>query len=149
MFVMEVTVSLTNQAPVCGPGMQGNQRQGGRMDDFRGGAPRGGRGRGAFGTRGGRGGFAYGNSGDDGQARWDYGGDGYAQDTDAIVLGEHTNVQNDSSSWPQGNSAHEQAQVASLGGEEGDQHTGSEGPAGGRMQKVGGNWVFTRSDGPS
>jgi protein NRD1 len=145
MFVMEVTVGMTNQVPVCGPGVQGNQRQGGRMDDFRGGAPRGGRGRG---TRGGRGSFAYGNSGDDGQARWDYGGEGYAQDTDAIVLGEHINVQNDSSSWSQGNSAHEQAQVAGLG-EEGDQHTEGQGPTGGRMQKVGGNWMFTRNDGPS
>src|SRR6266850_2079114 len=54
MFAMEVTVNMANQAPVSGPapGMQGNQRQGGWMDDFRGGPPRGGRGKGAFGARG-------------------------------------------------------------------------------------------------
>jgi hypothetical protein len=151
MFAMEVTVNMANQAPVSAPapGMQGNQQQGGWMGDPRGGPPRGGRGRGAFGARGRRGGFAYGNSGGDGQAQWDYGGDGYAQDTDAIVLGEHTNAQNGSSCWPQGSSAHEQVQVTADLGEEGDRHTGSQDPTGGRMQKVGGNWVFTRNDGPS
>jgi protein NRD1 len=152
MFAMEVTVNMANQAPASGPGlgMQGNQRQGSWMGDFRGGPPRGGRGRGAFGARGRRGGFAYGNSGGDGQARWDHGGDVYAQETDAIVLGEHTNAQNDSSGWPQGSSAHEQAQVAACLAEEGDRHTESQDPTGGRMQKVGGNWVFTpRNDGPS
>lgn len=142
MFVMEVTVSMAGQqAPVTGgPAMQGNQRtgQGHWTGEHRGGPPRGGRGRGAFGTsRGGRGGFAY-----DGQAQWDYGDDGYSQGTDAVVLGEHTNAQ-DGSGWAQGSSGGGM-------GEEGDQQTGSQGAMGGRMQEVGdGNWVFTRNDGSS
>lgn len=149
MFVMEVTVSMANpQAPVAGgPAMQqGNQRtgQGHWMGEPRGGSLRGGRGRGAFGTpRGGRGGFAY-----DGQARWDYGGDGYSEGTDAIVLGEHTNAQN-SSGWAQGSTGggtHEQQAEAGLGGE-GNQQTGSLGATGGQVGD--GNWVFTRNDGSS
>jgi hypothetical protein len=147
MFVMEFSVSMANQVPATGPAMQGNQRsgQGGWMGVPRGGTPRGGRGRGAFGTRGGRGGFAYGTSGGDGQAQWDNGSDGYAQTTDAIVLGEHTNAQ-DNSGLAQG-STNEQAQAGL--GEEGHQQTGSQGAVGGRMHKVGDNWVFARNDGSS
>jgi protein NRD1 len=151
MFVMEVTVNMTSQAPPTpsGPPMQGNQRTGhaggGWMGEPRGGTPRGGgRGRGAFGARGGgRGGFAYGKAGE-GQALWDYGGDGYAGSTDAIVLGEHTNTQN-GLDWAQG--SHEPAQSGldeEGGGQEGDQSA-----SGGRMQKVGDKWVFIRNDGSS
>ena len=152
MFVMEVTVSMANQqAPVAGgPAMQSNQRtgQGHWAGEPRGGPLRGGQGRGALGTtRGGRGGFAY-----DGQAQWDYGGDGYSQGTDAIVLGEHTNTQ-DSPGWAQGSSGggtHEQQARAGLGEGDGDQQMGGQGATGGRMQEVGdGNWVFTRNDGSS
>jgi len=151
MFVMEVTVGMAGQGNPSGPGpaMQGNhQRTGPRwMGEPRGGPPRGGRGRGGFGARGGRGGFAYGHSGEDGQARWDYGGgDAYASTTDAIVLGEHTDAQN-SAGWGQG-AAHEQVQ-AGLGGEEDDEQTENQGAVGGRMQKMGDGWVFTRNDGSS
>ncbi|KAH9967246.1 hypothetical protein BC827DRAFT_1172499 [Russula dissimulans] len=153
MFVMEVTVGMTGQANPNGPGpaMQGNhQRTGPRwMGEPRGGPLRGGRGRGrgGFGARGGRGSFAYGHSGEDGQARWDHGGgDAYANTTDAIVLGEHTDAQN-SAGWGQG-AAHEQVQAA-LGGEEGDEQTENQGAVGGRMQKMGDGWVFTRNDGSS
>ncbi|KAI9454429.1 hypothetical protein F5148DRAFT_1151705 [Russula earlei] len=128
MYVMEVTVKH---------GKPGALRW---MGEARGASPRGGRGRGAFGTRGGRGGFGYGNSGGEGQARWDYGGDAYANSTDAIVLGEHTNASN-GIDWVQD----EQAQ-GSLG-EEGEGQGENQGAAGGRMQKVGDNWVFTRNDG--
>jgi len=151
MFVMEATVSMASQANPNGPGpaMQGNhQRTGPRWTgEPRGGPLRGGRSRGAFGARGGRGGFGYGHSGGDGQARWDYGGgDAYANSTDAIVLGEHTDTQN-SAGWGQG-AAHEQVQ-AGLGGEEGDEQTENQGAAGGRMEKMGDGWVFTRNDGSS
>ncbi|KAI0255903.1 hypothetical protein BJV78DRAFT_1174366 [Lactifluus subvellereus] len=138
MFVMEFTVSMASQASPTpsGPPMQGNQRGGyGWMGEPRGGPPRGGgRGRGAFGTRGGRGGFAYSNAGD-GQAQWDYGGDGYAGGTDAIVLGEHANTQN-GFGWAQG--SHELTQ-----GEEGGGQEGSQSASGGRMQNVGDTRVFS------
>jgi protein NRD1 len=163
MFVMEFTVSMASQALPSGPAAQANQwtGQGQRWTggDPRGGGPppRGGRGRGgAFGTRGGgRRGFNPGGSG--GQSRWDYGGDGYASmdanDTDAIVLGEHTN--DVSSGWAAQDVHHEQAAQAGTGpGEEGDGlmgmgGLGATGATGGRMQKVGDNWVFVRNDGSS
>ena len=164
MFVMEFTVSMANQAlPGGGPAAQANQwtttGQGQRwMGDSpsRGGPPRGGRGRGgAFGSRGGRRGF-YAGSGGNGRAGWEYGGDGYAgyadaNDTDAIVLGEHTNdIQ---TSQAQDTPVHEQVSQAGLGqGEEADDRMGSQDAdtgTGGRMQKVGDNWVFVRKDGSS
>jgi protein NRD1 len=159
MFVMEFTVSsMANQTlPPGGPAAQADNQwttsQGQRwMGDApnRGGPPRGGRGRGgAFGNRGGRRGFYSGGSGRGGR---EYGGgDGYegygdANGTDAIVLGEHTN--DTQSSQAQDAPAHEQVEQAGLGeGEEGevDGRTGT----GGRMQKVGDNWVFVRNDGSS
>ena len=162
MFVMEFTVSMANQALPGVPAAQANQwtntGQGQRwMGDppSRGGPPRGGRGRGgAFGGRGGRRGF-YSGSGGNSRAEWEYGGgDGYggygdANGTDAIVLGEHTNdIQ---SSQAQDAPVHEQvAQAGSGQGEEGEDQTGSQGATtgtGGRMQKVGDNWVFVRNDG--
>jgi len=157
MFVMEFTVSMANQVLPGGPAaQQANQwttGQGQRwMGDStsRGGPPRGGRGRGgAFESRGGRRGFHSGGTGGNGRAGWEYGGDGYggygdANDTDAIVLGEHTNdIQ---SSQTQDAPVHEQVAQAGPGqGEEGDGGTGT----GGRMQKVGDNWVFVRNDGSS
>lgn len=167
MFVMEFTVSMASQALPSGPAAQANQwtGQGQRWTsgDSRGGGPppRGGRGRGgAFGTRGGgRKGFNSGGNG--GQTRWDYGGDGYADmdanDTDAIVLGEHTNDVHSSSSagWAAQDVHHEQVAQAGTGpGEEGDGRMGmgslgATGATGGRMQKVGDNWVFVRNDGSS
>jgi protein NRD1 len=157
MFVMEFTVSMANQVPAA-PSVpvatQANQWTGQRWTgDPRGAPPRGGRNRSAaFGFRGGgRRGFNAG--GGTGQTRWDYGGEGYADanETDAIVLGEHTNTNNDvhsGSGWTQ--DAHEQAQEAGPG-EEGDGQMGSPGAAGtgGRMQKVGDKWVFVRNDGSS
>ena len=144
MFVMEITVSMASQASPSGPPVQGNQRAAGHGwtgGEPRGGTPRGGgRARGAFGTRGGRGGFAYGNAGD-GQTQWDYGGDGYAGGTDAIVLGEHTNTQN-GFGWVQG--SHEQTQSEEGGGQEGSQSA-----SGSWMQKVGDTRVFSRNDGSS
>jgi protein NRD1 len=164
MFVMEFTVSMANQALPGGPATQANNQwtttgQGQRwMGDppSRGCPPRGGRGRGgASGSRGGRRGF-YSGSGGNGRAEWEYGGDGYggyadANGTDAIVLGEHTNdIQ---SSQAQDAPVHEQVSQAGPGqGEEGDGQTGSQGATtgtGGRMQKVGDNWVFVRNDGSS
>lgn len=165
MFVMEFTVSMANQALPGGPAAQANNQwttttgQGQRRvgdPPSRGGPPRGGRGRGgAFGSRGGRRGFHSG-SGGNGRAGWEYGGDGYggygdANGTDAIVLGEHTNdIQ---SSQALDAPVHEQVSQAGPGqGEEGDGGTGNLGATtgtGGRMQKVGDNWVFVRSDGSS
>jgi hypothetical protein len=166
MFVMEFTVSMASQALPGGPAAQANQwtntgqGQGQRwMGDpaSRGGPPRGGRGRGgAFGGRGGRRGFHSGSGGNS-RAGWEYGGgDGYggygdANGTDAIVLGEHTNdIQ---SGQAQDAPVHEQvAQAGSGQGEEGEDLTGSQGATtgtGGRMQKVGDNWVFVRNDGSS
>jgi protein NRD1 len=166
MFVMEFTVSMANQVGPGGPAAtQANQwtttGQGQRWmgePSSRGGPPLGGRGRGgAFGSRGGRRGFYSGGNG----RTWDseYGGDGYGgyantNDTDAIVLGEHTNDVHSSSSqsgWAQDATAHEQAARAQSGpgqGEEGDGGTGSQGAVGteGRMQKVGDKWVFVRND---
>lgn len=149
MFVMELTVSMANQLPpsgpaTSGPALQGNQRTGQQrwMGEPRGGPLRGGRGRGAFGTRGGRGGFAYGNSGGDDQAWWGHGGDGYAKDTDAIVLGEHTNSQN-SFGWEQG--AHEPAQAGLDEGD--DEQMGSQGAMGRRIQDVGDSRASTQNDG--
>ncbi len=163
MFVMEFTVSMANQVLPSGPATQVNQWATGQGQRWtgdpssRGGPPRGDRGRGnAFGSRGGRRGF---HSGGNGRAGWEYGGDGYgeyadANGTDAIVLGEHTNDDHSSSQpgWAQDNVAHEQAAQAGPGqGEEGDGQTGSQGTmgTGGRMQKVGDNWVFVRNDGSS
>ncbi|KAI0305875.1 hypothetical protein B0F90DRAFT_1624340, partial [Multifurca ochricompacta] len=144
MFVMEFTIGMAGQTPTGGPPVQGDQRTGhGWMGgEARGGPPRGGRGRGAFGAREGRNGFAYGNSRED-QGRWDYGGDSYAESTDAVVLGEHTNTQN-GFGWSQ--DSHEPAQESA--DEEGEQQ-GGQGATGGRMQKVGDNWVFVRNDGSS
>ncbi|KAI0272501.1 hypothetical protein BC834DRAFT_349866 [Gloeopeniophorella convolvens] len=138
VFVMEFT--MANQTPPTEPMMQGNQRGGrGWMGEPRGGHLRGGRGRG-FGPRGGRGGFTYGNS-QEGQGRWGYGGDAYANGTDAIVLGEHTNAQSESG-WAQGNEEQAQAGLANEGGQQGELDA-----AGGRMQKIGDNWAFVRNDG--
>ena len=155
MFVMEFTVSMANQA-LPAPAAQGNQWPTGQGQRWasepssRGGPPRGGRGRGgAFGNRGGRRGFY---SGGNGRGGWEYGGDGYggygdANGTDAIVLGEHTNdIQ---SSQAQDAPSREQAAQAGPGHvEEGDGRAGSQGATGtgGRMQKVGDNWVFVRKD---
>jgi protein NRD1 len=160
MFVMEFTVSsMANQALPGGPAAQATnqwttgQGQGQRwMGDSlsRGGPPRGGRGRGgAFGNRGGRRGFY---SGGNSRAGWEYGGDGYggydgdANGTDAIVLGEHTNdIQ---SSQAHDAPVHEQVVQAGPGQGEEDDGQGATG-TGGRMQKVGDNWVFVRNDGSS
>ena len=155
MFVMEFTVSMANQAlPTGGPVAQANQwttgqgqRWMGDPPSSRGGPPRGGRSRGgAFGSRGGRRGLY---SGGNSRAEWEYGGDGFggyadANGTDAIVLGEHTN--DTQSSHAQDTPVHEQVGQAGPGqDEEGDGQTGT----GGRMQKVGDNWVFVRNDGSS
>jgi hypothetical protein len=80
-----------------------------------------------------------------------------ANDTDAIVLGEHTNDVHSSSSsgWAAQDVHHEQVAQAGTGpGEEGDGRMGmgslgATGATGGRMQKVGDNWVFVRNDGSS
>lgn len=154
MFVMEFTVSMANQAlPSAPAATPANQWTGQRwMGDSRGGPPRGGRGRGGFGGRGGRRGF-HSAGGNAGQTRWDYrdGGDAYADanGTDAIVLVEHTNDDVQSGSgWAQ--DAHEQAQGGGPG-EEGEEQMGGQEATGtgGRMQKVGDNWVFVRNDGSS
>ena len=154
MFVMEFTVSMANQAlPSAPAATPANQWTGQRwMGDSRGGPPRGGRGRGGFGGRGGRRGF-HSAGGNAGQTRWDYrdGGDAYADanGTDAIVLVEHTNDDVQSGSgWAQ--DAHEQVQGAGPG-EEGEEQMGGQEATGtgGRMQKVGDNWVFVRNDGSS
>lgn len=158
---MEFTVSsMANQAlPKGGPAAQANNNQwtttgqGQRWmsePPSRGGLPRGGRSRGgAFGSRGGRRGFYPGGAG---RAGWEYGGgDGYegygdANGTDAIVLGEHTN--DTQSNQAQDAPVHEQQGQSGPGqGEEGevDGQTGT--GLGGRMQKVGDNWVFVRNDG--
>jgi protein NRD1 len=145
MFVMEFTIGMASQAPPSAPPVQqqGNPQAGyGWMGEHRGGPPRG---RGHLEARGGRGGFAHNAGG--GQKRWDVGGDAYAESTDAIVLGEHTNNQN-GFGWAQG--SHEQAQASPDGDGDGDggQMEGGS-TAGGRMQKVGDNWVFVRDDGSS
>lgn len=142
MFVMEFTIGMASQAPPSAPPpmQQGNpQAEYGLMGEHRGGPPRG---RGAFRGRGGRGGFAQSAGG--GQKRWDVGGDAYQESTDAIVLGEHTNNQN-GFGWTQ--DGHELAQASPDGDGDGDGDGGS--TAGGRMQKVGDNWVFVRDDGSS
>jgi protein NRD1 len=160
MFVMEFTVSsMANQAlPAGGPAAQANNQwttgQGQRwMGDppSRGGPPRGVRSRGGAFGRGGRRGFY---SGGAGRAGWEYGGgDGYegygdANGTDAIVLGEHTN--DTQSSQAQDAPVHEQMGQAGQGqGEEGEVDGGTGTGTGGRMQKVGDNWVFVRNDGSS
>ena len=165
MFVMEFTVSsMANQVlPTGGPAAQANnqwttgqgqgQRWTGDPPPSRGGPPRGGRGRGgAFGSRGGRRGFY---SGGTGRGGWEYGGDGYggygdhdANGTDAIVLGEHTN--DTQSSQAQDAPVHEQVEQAGPGqGEEGEDDGQTATGTGGRMQKVGDNWVFVRNDGSS
>ena len=163
MFVMEFTVSsMASQALPGGPAAQVNNQwttgQGqiwmGDPPPSRGGPPRGGRGRGgAFGGRGGRRGF---HSGGNSRVGWEYGGDGYAgygdvNGTDAIVLGEHTN--DTQSSEAHDAPVHEQVGQAGSGqGEEGeDGQMGNQGATGtgGRMQKVGDNWVFVRNDGSS
>ncbi|KAH9036435.1 hypothetical protein EDB84DRAFT_1437675 [Lactarius hengduanensis] len=145
MFVMEFTIGMAGQAPPSVPPVQAGPQAGyGWMGEPRGGPPRG---RGAFRGRGGRGGFAHNAGG--GQKRWDVGGDAYAEnETDAIVLGEHTNNQN-GSDWAQG--SHEQAQASPDGDDDGDGEQMESGgsTAGGRMQKVGDNWVFVRDDGSS
>ncbi|KAH9004739.1 hypothetical protein EDB86DRAFT_3072215 [Lactarius hatsudake] len=145
MFVMEFTIGMANQAPPSVPPVQASPQAGyGWMGEPRGGPPRG---RGGFRGRGGRGGFAHNAGG--GQKRWDVGGDAYAEnETDAIVLGEHTNDQN-GSDWAQG--SHEQAQASPDGDDDGDggQMESGGSTAGGRMQKVGDNWVFVRDDGSS
>jgi protein NRD1 len=144
MFVMEFTIGMASQAPPSAPPVQqGNPQAGyGWMGEHRGGPPRG---RGAFRGRGGRGGFAHSAGG--GQKRWDVGDDAYAESTDAIVLGEHTNNQN-GFGWTQG--SHEQAQASPDGDGDGDggQMEGGS-TAGGRMQKVGDKWMFVRDDGSS
>lgn len=146
MFVMEFTIGMASQAPPSVPPMQGKpQAEYGWTGEPRGGPPRG---RGGFRARGGRGGFAHNNSGG-GQKRWDVGGDAYAESTDAIVLGEHTNNQN-GFGGEQG--SHEQAQASPDSDGDGDGDGGqmeSGSTAGGRMQKVGDKWVFVRDDGPS
>ncbi|KAH9000328.1 hypothetical protein EDB92DRAFT_1830611 [Lactarius akahatsu] len=137
MFVMEFTIGMASQAPPSVPPVQASPQAGyGWMGESRGGPPRG---RGAFRGRGGRGGFAHNAGG--GQKRWD-------NETDAIVLGEHTNNQN-GSDWAQG--SHEQAQASPDGDDDGDggQMESGGSTAGGRMQKVGDNWVFVRDDGSS
>ena len=146
MFVMEFTIGIASQAPPSAPPVQANPQAGyGWMGEPRGGPPRG---RGAFRARGGRGGFAHNAGG--GQKRWDVGGDAYAESTDAIVLGEHTNNQN-GFDWAQG--SHEQEMASPDGDGDGDGDDGQKGSggstAGGRMQKVGDNWVFVRDDGSS
>ncbi|KAH9066694.1 hypothetical protein EDB87DRAFT_1587612 [Lactarius vividus] len=145
MFVMEFTIGMASQAPPSVPPVQASPQAGyGWMGEPRGGPPRG---RGAFRGRGGRGGFAHNAGG--GQKRWDIGGDAYAEnETDAIVLGEHTNNQN-GSDWAEG--SHEQAQASPDGDddEDGGQMESGGSTAGGRMQKVGDNWVFVRDDGSS
>jgi len=142
MFVMEFTIGMVSQAPPTSapPVQQGIPQTGhGWMGEHRGGPPRG---RGAFRARGSRGGFAGG-----GQKRWDVGSDAYAETTDAIVLGEHTNNQN-GFGWPQ--DSHEQAMASLDGDGDGDgEQSGGGSTAGGRMQKVGENWVFVRDDGSS
>lgn len=147
MFVMEFTIGMASQAPPSAPApvQQGNPQAGyGWMGEHRGGPPRG---RGAFRGRGGRGGFAH-SAGGGGQKQWDVGDDAYAESTDAIVLGEHTNNQN-GFGWTQG--GHEQAQASPDGDGDGDDGGQMEGgsTAGGRMQKVGDNWVFVKDDGSS
>lgn len=142
MFVMEFTIGMASQAPPSAPPpmQQGNPQAGyGLMGEHRGGPPRG---RGAFRGRGGRGGSAQSAGG--GQKRWDVGGDAYQESTDAIVLGEHTNNQN-GFGWTQ--DGHELAQASPDGDGDGDGDGGS--TAGGRMQKVGDNWVFVRDDSSS
>jgi protein NRD1 len=151
MFVMEFTIGMAGQAPPSAPAPPipaGNPQAGyGWTGEHRGGPPRG---RGAFRARGGRGGFAHNSGGS--QKRWDVGGDDAyaAESTDAIVLGEHTNNQN-GFGWAQGDS-HEQEALASPDGDgdgsDGGQN-GSGSTAGGRMQKVGDNWVFVRDDSSS
>jgi protein NRD1 len=164
MFVMEFTVSMANQALPGGAAAQTNnqwttgqgqgqgQRWTGDPPPSRGGPPRGGRGRGgAFGSRGGRRGF---HSGGNGRVGWEYGGDGYegyggdVNGTDAIVLGEHTN--DTQSSQAQDAPVLEQVGQAGPGqDEEGDGRAGTGTATGGRMQKVGDNWVFVRNDASS
>ncbi len=148
MFVMEFTIGIASQAPPSAPPVQANPQAGyGWMGEPRGGPPRG---RGAFRARGGRGGFAHNAGG--GQKRWDVGGDAYAESTDAIVLGEHTNNQN-GFDWAQGSHEQEMASPDGDGDGDGDGDDGQKGSggstAGGRMQKVGDNWVFVRDDGSS
>jgi hypothetical protein len=78
-----------------------------------------------------------------------------ANGTDAIVLGEHTNddVHHGSSGWAQQDAHHEQAAQGGAASEEGDGGMANQGQGqgatGGRMQKVGDNWVFVRKDGSS
>ena len=149
MFVMEFTIGMASQAPPSAPPppqppmqQQGNPQATGYgwMGEHRGAPPRG---RGSFRARGGRGGFA-----GAGQKRWDVGGDAYAEGTDAIVLGEHTNDQN-GFGWAQGSHEQEQAQASPDGDGDGDGDGGGESTAGGRMQKVGDKWLFVRDDGSS
>jgi len=145
MFVMEFTIGMANQAPpsVPVPPSPGNPQAGYEwMGEHRGGPPRG---RGAFRARGGRGGFAHNSGG--GQKRWDVGGDdAYAESTDAIVLGEHTNNQNGFGWAPGGSHEHDHASPDGDGDGDGgdDGQKGGGSTAGGRMQKVGDNWVFVR-----
>jgi hypothetical protein len=80
-------------------------------------------------------------------------------------LGEHTNagdeVHHGSSGWAQQDAQHEQAAQGGPAGEEGEDgedgdvrmesqgQDQGQGATGGRMQKVGDNWVFVRNDGSS
>ncbi|KAA1470238.1 hypothetical protein DENSPDRAFT_835989 [Dentipellis sp. KUC8613] len=129
---MAAATATVNQpaAPVqqanswSGPGWRG--RGAGR------GGLRGGRGgRGGFYPRGGRGRYGYGNV-REGQERPMYGGNAYAGETDAIVLGGS----DDGQAWD--------AQQVSMAGA-GAMDTG-DGASAGKMQRVDGKWQFVRSD---
>jgi len=96
---------------------------------------RGGRGRGAS-SRGGRGGYGHGNI-REAQEEWGYGGDVFAQNTDAVILGENGN-HHEEESWQ--SQLHEGAELDGGGAESGQ--VGSTG----RMQRVGDKWVFVRVD---
>ncbi|TFY66734.1 hypothetical protein EVG20_g4347 [Dentipellis fragilis] len=132
---MAAVAATVNQpvAPVqqanswSGPGWRG---RGAGRGGFRGG--RGGRG--GFYPRGGPGGrgrYGYGNV-REGQERPAYGGNAYAGETDAIVLGGS----DDGQGWD--------AQQVSMAGT--DAMDTGDGVSAGKMQRVGGKWQFVRSD---